>query len=153
MLDDRAFEEAQADRSAWFSRYFVRDRRVDAAEVHVRVEIALNQMLGLQPGHLAGMAVLDLLTEPEGGARRRCRGRGKDMSKITYCASAHQQVPLNRHSPDFRARARASADLVAATRCFEPDETLRATSSPAGLCRMRKRTGGSSRWPACYGYA
>ena len=40
----------------------------DTAEVHVRVEIPLNQMLGIRPGHLAVMATLDLLTEREGNA-------------------------------------------------------------------------------------
>src|SRR5437868_11625792 len=45
-----------------------RSRRVDAAEVHVRVQIALNQMFRLERGHLAVMSALDLLAEHEGHA-------------------------------------------------------------------------------------
>src|SRR6516165_6426848 len=45
---------------------FVKDRRIDAAEVHVRVEVALNQVLRLQGRHLAVMTALDLLAEHKG---------------------------------------------------------------------------------------
>src|SRR5208283_488654 len=58
-IDDRRRIELQP---------LVEDRRVDAAEVHVRVEVALNQMLGLQRRHFTVMATLDLLAEHKGDA-------------------------------------------------------------------------------------
>ena len=42
------------------------DRRIDAAEIHVRVQVALDQMLRFQRRHLAVMPAFDLLAEREG---------------------------------------------------------------------------------------
>src|SRR6266481_8972076 len=70
----RLLKGAVDDRRRIELQPFVEDRRVDAAEVHVRVEVALNQMLGLQGRHLAVIAALDLLAEHKGDA---AGGRGR----------------------------------------------------------------------------
>src|SRR5207244_10127152 len=62
---------------------FVEDRRVDAAEVHVRVHIALNQMLGLQGRHLPVMTALDLLAEHEGDTAGALVGAGAVVADAT----------------------------------------------------------------------
>src|SRR6266566_7297272 len=64
--EGRLLKGAVNDRRRIELQPFVQDRRVDAAEVHVRVEVALNQMLGLQGRHLSVMTALDLLAKHKG---------------------------------------------------------------------------------------
>src|SRR6516165_570212 len=52
----------------------VENGRVDAAEVHVGVEIALHELARLERRHLAVMPALHPLAEHEGGARRAVIG-------------------------------------------------------------------------------
>src|SRR5579864_2883017 len=66
--EGRLLERAVDDRGWVQLQPFVEDRRVDAAEVHIRVEVALNQMLWLHGRHLAVMAAFDLLAKHEGDA-------------------------------------------------------------------------------------
>src|SRR6516165_9060438 len=64
----RLLEGAVDDRRRIELQPLVEDRRVDAAEVHIRVQIALNQVLRLARGHLAVVPALDLLAEHKGDA-------------------------------------------------------------------------------------
>src|SRR5689334_9433533 len=64
--ESRLLESAVDDRRRVQTQPLIEDRRIDAAEIHVRVQIALNQMLGLHRRHLAIMPALDLLAEHKG---------------------------------------------------------------------------------------
>src|SRR6267142_7084799 len=74
--EGRLFERAVDDRGWVELQPFVEDRRVDAAEIHVRVEVALNQIRWLHGRHLAVMAAFDLLAEHEGDAAGAVIGAG-----------------------------------------------------------------------------
>src|SRR5689334_4148935 len=59
--------ERAVDNRCWVqAQPLVEDRRVDAAEVHVGVEVALDQVLSLKGWHLTVMSALDLLAEHKG---------------------------------------------------------------------------------------
>ena len=55
---------------------FLEDGRVDAAEVHVRIEIALDELGIIERWHLAVMTTLDLVAEDEGHAGGAMIGAG-----------------------------------------------------------------------------
>src|SRR5438445_9778642 len=69
LVEEGRLLEGAVDDRCWVQlQPLVEDRRVDAAEVHIRVEVALNQVFRLQGRHLAVMAALDLLAEHESDA-------------------------------------------------------------------------------------
>src|ERR1700757_1926464 len=81
-IDDRRRIELQP---------LVENRRVDAAEVHVRVKVALNQLGGFQRRHFAIMAALDLLAEHEGTPAGAVIGPGAIVADAAPEFREHQQ--------------------------------------------------------------
>src|SRR5438046_10271621 len=68
--EGRLLEPATGDRFGIQLQPLLENRRVDAAEVRTRVQVALNQLLRLEGGILAVVTAFDLLTEDEGWPRR-----------------------------------------------------------------------------------
>src|SRR6266478_1406584 len=72
--EGRLLEPATGDRFGIQLQPLLENRRVNAAEVRARVQVALNQLLGLEGGIFAEVTPFDLVTEDESGPRRTVVG-------------------------------------------------------------------------------
>src|SRR5439155_17144492 len=68
--EGRLLEPATGDRFGIQLQPLLENRRVDAAEVRTPVQVALNELLGLEGGIFAVVAPVDLVTKDESGAGR-----------------------------------------------------------------------------------
>src|SRR4030095_8919498 len=62
-------KSAPDDRFRTHLQPFLQKRRVDTAELHAGIQVALSQVFGVEGGILAVVTAFDLVTEHEGGPR------------------------------------------------------------------------------------